>query len=40
MKANFYLSPLDYPLRSAVIQQPMRLLSLFEHPDVEQNDLD
>ena len=39
MKANFYLSPLDYPLRSAVIPQPMRLLSLFEHPDVQQNDL-
>ena len=40
MKANFYLSPLDNPLHSAVIQQPMRLLSLFEHPDVQQNDLE
>lgn len=40
MKAHFYLSPLDHPLHSAVIQQPMRLLSLFEHPDVQQNDIE
>lgn len=39
MKANFYLSPLDQALTTTEITEVTPLLKLFEHPDVEQNDI-
>lgn len=39
MKANFYLSPLDHPLTTAEIDRPTRLMKLFEHPEVNENDI-